>query len=314
MSINSIITVVIPVKDAEDKIEKCLEAVSNQTITPLEIILVDGHSNDNTVAKAQKFNVKIVYEEYGTVGGARKTGVENANGQYIAFTDSDCIPKEDWLENLVNEFEETIVGVGGATENLGKGIWKESISLILNSFLGSANSVQDRAFSTKKYVKSISGCNSMYRLTDLLKVGNFNPTLRMNEDTEINKRLLSIGKILYTPNAVVFHNQDRGLKDFARRMYTFGKGRAQNKLLDLQVVPPFLALLTLLFLFSSTEAFVFMISLYICILIIFDFMLFMSHKKILYLLSIPLVFTLEHVSYTLGFWNGIAKVLSGGLR
>lgn len=314
MSTNPEVTVIIPAKEAENKIEKCLEAISNQTITPYEIIVVDGHSKDNTVAKAQKFNVKIIYEEYRTVGGARKIGVENAKGQYVAFTDSDCIPKVDWLENLLTEFNECVVGVGGATVNMGKGIWRESISVALNSFLGSATSVQDRVLPTKRYVKSISGCNSIYRRANLVKVGNFNPTLRMNEDTEISKRLLSVGKILYTPNAIVFHNQDRGLKDFARRMYMFGAGRAQNKLLDLQVIPPMLALLTLVFLFASIKVFIFMISLYTCILIIFDILLFRNHKKLLYLLSIPLIFMLEHISYTLGFWNGIVKVFSGGLR
>lgn len=308
------VTVVIPVKNAESKIEECLQAVSDQTVAPYEIIVVDGHSTDNTVAKAKKFNVVILYEEYATVGGARKKGVEHATGQYVAFTDSDCIPISDWLENLLNEFNEHIVGVGGATVNVGKGIWKESISLTLDSFLGSANSVQDRAFSTKKYVKSISGCNSMYRLTDLLNVGNFDAALRINEDTEINKRLLKFGKILYTPNAIVFHNQDRGLKDFAKRMYTFGKGRAQNKLLDIQVVPPVLALLSFVFLFVLKEAFFLMISLYLIILIIFDLLLFMNHKKLLYLLSVPLVFALEHVSYTLGFWNGMIRLVSGGVR
>ena len=314
MYTNPKVTVVIPTKEAEDKIEKCLEAIFKQTIAPYEVIVVDGHSKDNTVAKAQKFSAKIIYEEYKTVGGARKIGVENANGQYVAFTDSDCIPKEDWLENLLNEFEKGIVGIGGATVNIGKGIWKESISLALNSFLGSANSVQDRLLPTKKYVKAISGCNSIYKIDDVLKVGNFNPALRMNEDTDISRKMQSLGKILYTPNAVVYHNQDRGLKDFAKRMYVFGRGRAQNKLFDLQVIPPMLALLALLLLFTSIKVFAIMISFYICILIVFDILLFKSHKKLLYLLSVPFIFILEHISYTFGFWNGIAKLFSGELK
>jgi len=186
------ITVVIPVKNAEDKIEKCLEAVFNQSLQPFEVIVVDGHSSDDTVLKASKYPVKIIYEDYGTVGGARQVGLENAKGDYIAFTDADCIPEKNWLENLVKGFyenNENIVGVGGGTKNIGEGLWEKSIALALDSFLGSANSVQDRVLKDKRFVKSISGCNSIYRKEDLVKVGGFNVKLFINEETELNRRI-----------------------------------------------------------------------------------------------------------------------------
>ena len=49
------ISVIIPVKNEEAKIEQCLEAVFNQTIKPYEVIVVDGHSTDRTVENAKKF-------------------------------------------------------------------------------------------------------------------------------------------------------------------------------------------------------------------------------------------------------------------
>lgn len=58
------ISVIIPVKNEADKIERCFEAVFNQTIKPFEVIVVDGHSPDNTVENAKKFSVKILYEDY----------------------------------------------------------------------------------------------------------------------------------------------------------------------------------------------------------------------------------------------------------
>ena len=51
------ISVIIPVKNEENKIERCLEAVFNQTIKPFEVIVVDGHSTDKTVENARKFPV-----------------------------------------------------------------------------------------------------------------------------------------------------------------------------------------------------------------------------------------------------------------
>jgi glycosyltransferase involved in cell wall biosynthesis len=299
------ISVIIPVKNEEDKIERCLEAVFNQTAQLFEVIVVDGHSTDKTVEKARKFPVKVIYEDYGTVGGARQVGVENANGDFIAFTDADCIPERNWIENLVKKFDDDIVGVGGGTMNIGKGLWEKTIALALDSFLGSANSVQDRVFKEKRFVKSISGCNSMYRKEDLKNIGGFNVALSINEETELNRRLTELGKLLYIPNAIVLHNQNRNMRDFAKRNYLFGYSRGKNRLWDLQVIPPIIGLITLVLLFVSLKAFLFLLLLYAFVLLCFDFKIFIKVRKALYLVSIPIVFIIEHVSYTGGFWIGV---------
>lgn len=308
------ITVIIPVKNEEKKIERCLEAVYNQTLKPFEVIVVDGHSTDKTVENARLFPVKIICEDYGTVGGARQVGVENAEAEYIAFTDADCIPERNWLENLVMGFDEGIVGVGGGTKNIGKGLWENSIALALDSFLGSANSVQDRVFKERRFVRSISGCNSMYRKEDLINVGGFDVGLSINEETELNRRLTKLGMLLYTLDAIVLHNQNRGANDFAKRNYLFGYSRGKNKLWDLQVIPPILGLITLVFLFISQEAFLFMIFLYAFVLFCFDLKIFMKVKKVQYLVSIPIVFVIEHLFYAIGFWRGTMGSLAGGVR
>ncbi len=84
------ISVVIPVKNEEDTIERCLEAVFSQSLKPHEVIVVDGHSSDGTVERTREFPAKVVYEDYGTVGGARQVGVLSAEGEIVAFTDVDC--------------------------------------------------------------------------------------------------------------------------------------------------------------------------------------------------------------------------------
>jgi glycosyltransferase involved in cell wall biosynthesis len=306
------ISVIIPVKNEEEKIARCLEAVFNQTVKPFEVIVVDGHSTDKTVGNAKKFPVKILYEDYHTRAGACQIGVENAKGDYVAFTDADCIPERDWLENLIKEFSDDIAGVGGVIRNIGEGLWEKSINLISGTFLGSANSIQGRFFKDKRYVNSISGCNSMYHRNDIMKVGGFDVGLSTAEDTELNKKLLRIGKLFYTPDAIILHNHKRGLKEFGKRMYQYGYGRGKSRLWDLQVIPPILALITLLFLFVSLNAFLFMISLYVFILLCFDFKIFIKVKKAQYLVSILIVFIIEHLSYTIGFWRGMLGYRKGG--
>jgi len=306
------ISVVIPVLNDQARIKDCLKAVFNQTLPPYEVIVVDGHSTDNTVKNALNFPVRVVFEDFGTVGGARQVGVEEAQGDYIAFTDSDCIPQKDWLENLVREFDDGIVGVGGGIKNIGTGLWEESISLALDTFLGSANSVQDRVLKGKRIVKSISGCNSMYRKRDILEAGGFDVHLSINEDTDMNRRLQDFGRIFYTPDALIHHNQARSLPAFVRRMVFFGYGRGVNRLWDLQVVPPIAAVGVLLMAFIAPLISVAMLVVYALIVIGYTLAISTKSRKFGYLVSVPIVFILEHTAYMFGFWKGTIESVTAG--
>jgi glycosyltransferase involved in cell wall biosynthesis len=309
METHSSVTVIIPVINEAEKIADCLTAVFNQAYSPIEVIVVDGHSKDKTVVNSSRFPVRILYEDYHSRAGACKVGVENARGDYIAFTDADCLPQSDWLENLIKEFNADIVGVGGGISNLGNGLWERSINLSMGTFLGSANSVQGRYFTNRRFVKSISGCNSIYRKVDILKVGGLDVSLSTAEDTDLNAKLLRIGKLLYTPNAIVSHNHQRGLKAFSKRMYQYGYGRAKSRLWDLQVIPPILVPLLFLSLFFTPYIFPVMIGFYAIILLLMGFKFMRQEKNVSYLISVPIIYFLEHTLYVCGFWRGFFNSL-----
>lgn len=90
--------------------------------------MVNGHSTNRTLERSREFSVKVFYEEYHTRAGACQIGVKNAEGEFVAFTDADCIPKKNWLEDIVKEFDEGIVGVGCGIKNIGEGLWEKSIT------------------------------------------------------------------------------------------------------------------------------------------------------------------------------------------
>lgn len=309
------ISVVIPVKNVENEITQCLAAIFDQTIKPLEVLVIDGHSIDKTLENAKKFPVKIIFEEYGSPAGARQVGLINSIGDYIAFTDSDCIPYSNWLENLIKEFQEDdVFGVGGGTIYYEEGLWKKSIYLSLNTFLGSATSVQDRVFNEKRIVKSISGCNSIYKKQKLLELGGFNIELegkigRISEDAELNKRLCKFGKLIYTPDALVVHNHDKNFKDFVRRMFFWGYVRANNKLFNIQTIPPIIALIVFLSALVSIQFFSAMIFLYISLISFFSLRILIQQKDFRLLFTVPIIFLSEHIAYTLGFWRGVLNII-----
>ena len=306
------ISVVVPVHNGASQIAGCLQALFEQTLQPCAIIVVDGYSTDSTVEIARQFPVTVLYENHRTVGGARQVGVEHARGDYVAFTDADCIPRKNWLENLICEFDEGIVGVGGGVKNVGRGLWEESIALVLDTFLGSANSVQDRVLKEKRVVRSISGCNSIYRKRDIIAAGGFDIRLSINEDTELNSRLQQLGTLIYTPDAIVHHHQGRGLGGFVRRMHFFGYGRGVNRLWDLQVVPPVAVIGIFLMAFIAPLAFVTLLGAYVAIIAGYTLIFLFRARRPGYLISIPIVFVLEHASYTLGFWKGTIEAIAKG--
>ena len=132
----------------------------------------------------------------------------------------------------------------------------------------------------------------------------------INEDTELNSRLQQLGPIVYTPDAIVHHHQERGLNEFVRRMHFFGYGRGVNWLWDLQVVPPIAAIGILLTAFISPRVFFALLGIYVAIVGGYTLVLLTRARRPEYLISIPIVFALEHMSYTFGFWKGTIEAAS----
>lgn len=93
-----VISVIVPVYKVEKYLDRCVDSLVNQVYKNLEIILVDDGSPDNCPmmcdAWAQKDNrIKVIHKENGGLSDARNAGLEIANGQFIAFVDSD-----DWID------------------------------------------------------------------------------------------------------------------------------------------------------------------------------------------------------------------------
>ncbi len=294
---------IIPVKNAARTIEQCLEALFDQSLKPQEVIIVDGHSTDGTVERAKKYPVKVFYQDYGAAGAARQIGLEHAEGEFVAFTDGDCIPGRDWLRHLHAGLGEGIIGVGGRIENIGDGLWTRSVNLAFSTFLGSGRSVQGRAFASQKYVRSISGCNSMYRRDDLLKAGGFNPDLSGADETELNARLLKHGRLLYVQKAGILHDHRRGLRQFARNMFNYGGWRRECGVWDLPVIPALAAPFLLLTFIASRWLFPGLVAAYLVLTGMLGLRFAVKERDVRFLFTIPVVLLVEHCCYILGFWK-----------
>lgn len=100
------ISVILPVYNVAEYIDKCIKSLLAQTLTDIELIFVDDCSPDNSVAIIQKYNdprIKIIRHEVNKyTAEARNTGLKYASGEYIAFVDPDDYINENHLEILYN--------------------------------------------------------------------------------------------------------------------------------------------------------------------------------------------------------------------
>lgn len=102
---NTLISIIIPVYNVEEFIDKCIKSVINQTYKDLEIILVDDGSPDNCGNICDKYakedqRIKVIHKENGGLSDARNIGIHNATGKYITFIDSDDYVELDYIEYL----------------------------------------------------------------------------------------------------------------------------------------------------------------------------------------------------------------------
>lgn len=98
-----LLSIIIPVYNIEDCLERCVESVRTQTWKKLEILLVDDGSTDRSGAICDTFaakddRIRVFHKKNGGSSSARNLGIANAKGEYLGFVDSD-----DWVEPQMYE-------------------------------------------------------------------------------------------------------------------------------------------------------------------------------------------------------------------
>lgn len=105
---SKLVSIVIPMYNAERTIQKCVESIIEQSYKEIEVVVVDDGSEDTSAEKVKAFgrNVKYIYQENEGVSAARNRGIREAKGEYLLFVDSDdCIDK-DFIEKTLHFAEE----------------------------------------------------------------------------------------------------------------------------------------------------------------------------------------------------------------
>jgi lipopolysaccharide/colanic/teichoic acid biosynthesis glycosyltransferase/glycosyltransferase involved in cell wall biosynthesis len=233
-----LISVIIPAKDAAKTIGACLSALQKQDGLELskdyEVIVVDDGSSDETAELAKKWNVTVISQPNAGPAAARNTGAKAACGDYLVFTDADCVPAQDWLVEITRPFvdhstpmdecdkvEAQVVGVKGAYLTHEKG-W-------IPRFVQAEYAYKYERMKKLPTIDFIDTYSAAYRKSIFQENGGFDERFPVPsvEDQEFSFRLAGKGyKMVFQPTAVVFHAHDRNLKEYARRKFEIGYWKA----------------------------------------------------------------------------------------
>lgn len=107
-----LITVIVPIYNGEKTIERCVNSILEQTYGEIQIVLVNDGSSDNTDSICRKFQehnsqIKYICIPNGGVAEARNRGLEEADGEFIAFVDADDYLSPNMYKNLIDKILET---------------------------------------------------------------------------------------------------------------------------------------------------------------------------------------------------------------
>ena len=120
------VSVIVPVYNGAAMVEQCLRSILNQTITELEVIVVDDGSTDDTNAICERIaqedpRVSLIRQKNSGVSVARNKGIANANGEYIAFVDADDYLPKNGVELMLAAMDDDTDWVVGSYQAFRRG-------------------------------------------------------------------------------------------------------------------------------------------------------------------------------------------------
>jgi len=196
------ISITIATLNEEQCIRRTIQSILDQkTDKDFEIILGDGKSKDKTVDIAKELGCKIVSVEPGIIAVGRQAAAEHAKGKIIISADADTIYPPNWLEELIRPINKEVVASCGKILPLdGNTVEKVFAEAVLNNVA---------SFTYKVKIPFAAAGNMAVSKDAFRKIGGFDTSLVTSEDTDLIKRLMSEGKVVYCPNAVCYVSMRR---------------------------------------------------------------------------------------------------------
>ncbi len=241
------LSVIICTYNRDKHILRALESLVQQDFdrSAFEIIVVDNNSTDRTPEIIYRFkqeypsyNIILTEEKRQGLSYARNKGLEEANGQYVAYIDDDAIARKDYIKQLKNYTEQfpDDVAFGGKVlpkyESGKEPAW-------MSHYIERIISIVDLGDKVKVLKKTYPvGCNMFFKKDALKKIGGFNTAIKLRSDDKyVFLKFRETGhRILYLPNVVVWHFIDdyRSTLDYVKKISRLNGEGERNRISTLK--------------------------------------------------------------------------------
>jgi succinoglycan biosynthesis protein ExoA len=323
---NPIISVVIPCRNEEKYISKCLSSLLNpkEVKDICEIFIVDGMSTDSTRAIVNEISnnhpqVKLLDNPKHSTPYALNVGIKNVKGEFIAILGAHAEYAPDYLTTCLELFNQhpDISCAGGPIISKGKNSFAKATALAMSSVIGVGNA-KHRFPEYEGYAEM--ACFPVFRKNVFDKYGLYDESLIRNQDDEFCFRLTRGGeKIFISPKAKSAYYVRESPISLFKQYYQYGFWRVavlkKHKIpisYRQQVPIIFYALIILLaifgLVFDNLILSVLFPTLYLLIIIAFNVPIFIKEKFAI-AIRFPIAVLVLHLSYAIGFISGTIKFL-----
>lgn len=203
------VSVIVPIYNVEEYINKCIDSILNQTFKEFELILVDDGSTDNSgnicdTYKSIDDRVRVIHKDNGGLSDARNFGIEAATGEFLYFIDGDDFIHEDTLESMYNSIMKTNSDI--AVCNMIRYYGEEDTEKFYNPVEKMKVLNENYRFET---LRQPSVCNKMFK-SILFKNIKF-PLKKYYEDTFVYHELLfKANRVVLTGKDSYYYRSRRG--------------------------------------------------------------------------------------------------------
>lgn len=229
-------SVIVPIYNRASDLPRLFAALALQTFPRdrFEVIVSDDGSEPPlesvvvNLAKEYGLPVRYIHQAHQGPGAARNAGLALAQGEIVAFIDSDTIPEPDWLAAYHQAFLDQEIDLAGGEVCSAPiaSLWSQAFNFLMSSSIGSAGARDPRALIRQRYYPR--GGNMAVRRHYALSVGGFRSGI-VAEDLDFSLRLLAAGaKLAFVPEARVIHYEQTGWRKVA--IGCFRRGFARNHL------------------------------------------------------------------------------------
>lgn len=227
---HDLVTVVIPCRNEEDFIDVCLESVQQQTYQNIEIIVVDGMSDDRTreiLAERASHDprLRMLDNPARIVSPGLNVALADAQGRWLVRIDAHCAVPTDYVERVIRHLQTgKYGGVGGLKLGVGQTTAGRAIAAAMASPIGVGNSKYHHGDEAQTVEHVPFGA---YPVALARELGGWDESVVVNQDFEFDHRVTAAGKpILFDPDVVINWHCRQSLPDLFRQYRRYGRGKS----------------------------------------------------------------------------------------